>query len=371
MIILVLASLHACGSSSGSRSESEELGGPVVAPEEGVLLGAFAPEAPEDFNADTTTSSIQRLDEKFGKSLSVVELFVDMSDEAGNWIPFPEEEVGLIADLGAIPLISWSGYLFGAVPNGSGYPVWEATGAGEDSRDALLSLPYLAAGEADDYLREWAQAAQDLGTPLIVRWGWEMNGDWWPWGGPANHDYASGQGLTGSELYRQVFEHLRDIFREVGASNVAFMWSPNDWSYPQSEDNPGEAADDWNTYDAYWPGGDDVDWIGLTVYNWPSNNAGQEETFAERAEDVVTTLSDYNKPVCIAEMGAEAGTDQGMWWSETFALLKTDAYAMVRCIVQMETFSFSTEPPTDFQIAADALSSFQAELDNDYLIGRE
>jgi cellulose synthase (UDP-forming) len=50
-------------------------------------------------------------------------------------------------------------------------------------------------------------------------------------------------------LYQQAFRHVVSLFRDEGADNVRFVWSP---------------AGETNALD-YYPGGDVVDYVGLTV----------------------------------------------------------------------------------------------------------
>jgi hypothetical protein len=46
-----------------------------------------------------------------------------------------------------------------------------------------FSLNEVVAGTWDPYIDKWADAARDFGHPLIVVFGVEMNGTWFPWSG--------------------------------------------------------------------------------------------------------------------------------------------------------------------------------------------
>ena len=46
-----------------------------------------------------------------------------------------------------------------------------------------FNLPDILAGKWDAYIDQWADAARDYGKPLLVTWGLEMNGIWFPWSG--------------------------------------------------------------------------------------------------------------------------------------------------------------------------------------------
>ena len=58
------------------------------------------------------------------------------------------------------------------------------------------------------------------GKPLFVRFAQEMNGDWFPWG----------RGVDGNTArdFRKAWKHVVDLFRFHGATNVRWVWSPNE-----------------------------------------------------------------------------------------------------------------------------------------------
>ena len=45
-----------------------------------------------------------------------------------------------------------------------------------------VSLASIAAGKSDSYLRSYAQAVAAFGFPVILSFGYEMNGNWYSWG---------------------------------------------------------------------------------------------------------------------------------------------------------------------------------------------
>ncbi len=48
-----------------------------------------------------------------------------------------------------------------------------------------MSLASIASGRYDAYLRSYALAVKAFGAPVILSFGHEMNGHWYPWGYPA------------------------------------------------------------------------------------------------------------------------------------------------------------------------------------------
>ncbi|RAX17043.1 hypothetical protein DC347_10525 [Pseudarthrobacter sp. AG30] len=110
------------------------------------------------------------------------------------------------------------------------------------------------------------------GVPVIVRFGHEMNGFWFPW---------SQQPIE----YRAAFTRVADAVH-AGAPGSAMMWAPSyagGYAYPGrlNDAQPGTpdfAALDTNhdgvltiaddPYAPYYPGDAAVDWVGLSLFHW-------------------------------------------------------------------------------------------------------
>src|SRR5207247_7587356 len=92
-----------------------------------------------------------------------------------------------------------------------------------------------------------------------LRWGWEMNGDWEPWSGAQN-----GGSSGGAASFRAAWHHIHDIFSEVGAWNVVWVWSPNSGDLPHAR---------WNHFSNYYPGDRYVDWVGIDGFNWGASHS--------------------------------------------------------------------------------------------------
>ena len=149
----------------------------------------------------------------------------------------------------------------------------------------------ILSGRYDDLIKRNAKALKRFGRPVLLRWGWEMNGDWYAWSAAKNGNDASG--------YVKSWKHLRKIFADQGADNVSWVWSPN-WN-----DRPAEA---WNAKAAYYPGDDQVDWVGVSGYNL------NRETPATLFREI---YGDYSarKPIMLTEVGSvdRGGTTKADW----------------------------------------------------------
>ena len=104
-------------------------------------------------------------------------------------------------------------------------------------------------GSADKRIATAARRLAAHRKPTLLRWGWEMNGNWFTWDGTHNGKKPAG--------YVKAWRRLHRIFHEEGADNVSWVWSPN-WN-----SGPDVA---WNAYQHYYPGDAYVDWVGVSAY---------------------------------------------------------------------------------------------------------
>ncbi|MDX2007669.1 MAG: glycosyl hydrolase [Meiothermus sp.] len=161
------------------------------------------------------------------------------------------------------------------------------------------TLEAILRGDFDAELRAWGQAARAFGTPIIVEWGTEANGDWFSWNGAWN----GGPG-TGPALFREAFRYLVYSMKNQGAYNITWVWHVNASDFPSAS---------WNALENYFPGNDIVDWIGLSVYAAQSQLDPFWYDFGYSLDFVMPRLSKIApyKPVIVAEFGAPKGNPIG------------------------------------------------------------
>jgi beta-mannanase len=108
-------------------------------------------------------------------------------------------------------------------------------------------------------------------------------------------------GTLGSTGYIEAWQHIWTIFRQVGASNVAFVWCPSivspDFAVP------------------YYPGDQYVDWIGVDGYDRQQDPAA---VIAELLPFYQHWMAD-GKPMMIGETGAT--TDQASYLADLASTL--------------------------------------------------
>jgi hypothetical protein len=203
-------------------------------------------------------------------------------------------------------------------------------------------LDEIIAGQHDDLFHMRAQGARDLGVEMFLRWGHEMNGNWYPWAGANNGNAA------GPAKYIAAYRHVHDLFVADGATNVAWVWCPLVADVP---------AEPWNHWSNYYPGDDYVDWVGIDSYNWgTSSSCCTWQSFAELTTDL---YNDYagRKPLIVAEMSsAEVGGDKGAWIDDLHQQLKT-RFTAIRAVVW-----FDINKETDWRIDSSprSLAAYQA-----------
>ena len=184
-------------------------------------------------------------------------------------LSFPTRAVGAIRELGAAPVISLELWL------------WH-------DRETPY-LPLLVEGRFDEELKAWAQAARDEGGPVWLRFGFEMNGNWFSWNGDP-------------ELFVQAWRHVHRLFEEAGAHNVQWLWTPNVTDVPATADNAAPL---------YYPGDDVVDGVGLDGYNFGEHHDEYHvwQSFADVFDEPLAELSRRYpaKPLFIGETGCAPG----------------------------------------------------------------
>jgi hypothetical protein len=246
---------------------------------EPLALGVWVPPVPWDF---TELDDYTRL---VGVAPAIISWYQGWvyNDDPGK-VRFDPAKMDAIVARGATPLLTWE--------------PWDYTL--DRSRPQPAYAPRaIAVGEHDPFVRQWARAAAAWGRPFYLRFAHEMNGDWYPWGtAPGNPNGNSPADFVAA------WRHVHDLFRQEGATNVRWVWSPN-YHYPGlaplAELYPGDAYVDWVALDAYNRG------TGLTGSGWAELAALIRPSY-----DELTALTD--KQLMLAEIGSsEIGGDKAAW----------------------------------------------------------
>ncbi len=214
---------------------------------------------------------------------SVVMFYRDISYDRG----FPSSYAEIIDNTDTIPMISWE---------------WCVWGRDGDYLSDILK------GRFDAYFARWSSDCKKWGRPLFIRPGFEMNGNWFSWGGKP-------------EKFKVVWKHIYKLFKDSGCDNAIWVWSPN---YRSSPDK------DCNRMEEYYPGDEFVDWVGLDGYNWGDENPKRPyfkwETFDDIFSGPLKRIGKLapEKPIMISETGcAESDSNsKGKWIDSLFVHVK-------------------------------------------------
>jgi len=246
----------------------------VLLPEHGAYTGAFMDFG--DAEDDVTLEMIEDFEEMVGKHQAVIASSSYWGEQG-----FPTANLNVVWRYGALPVVFWS--------------PWDKPYEQNRGPDKF-SLNEILAGKWDAYIDKWGDAAREFGHPMIVAFGVEMNGDWFPWSGTYYGGDKWNDELGDSEgpaRFKAAYRYVVDRVRARGASNIQWMFHTNNYSYP---------LDTWNFAPSYYPGSDYVDWLGLSVY-------GQQ--FKDEPNPDIRSLVDWpyqemcgldpKKPIMIAE----------------------------------------------------------------------
>jgi hypothetical protein len=208
-----------------------------------------------------------------------------------------------------------------------------------------------------------------IGVPVIVSFGPDMNGGWNPWAQQPGRYVSAFQAIASAV--------------HADAPGSAMMWAPTyGGGYPFTgggfEAKPGTAdyavldtdhdgtltaADD--PYAPYYPGDESVDWVGMTIMHWGTEEPWTENELPEenKLADLLTGnylgngdesqvpdfYQEYGgahaKPVAIADTGAMYKPDAGgadelaikqAWWSQLFSEQLPARFPQVKMINWLE-----------------------------------
>ncbi|OGX81139.1 hypothetical protein BEN47_19385 [Hymenobacter lapidarius] len=286
-----------------------------------LLVGAY------DNNTVESYERIVALEDSLALKLPIVQFYTAWGSKREQ--VFPMLRAQAISDLGSLPLITWEPWLNDFDPES-----FPRTGPADQVN--VGGLRAIAAGRYDAYLDKWAQDAKAYGQPFFLRFGHEMNDAFrYPWG-PQNNKPAD---------FIAAWRHVVTRFRQQGATNATWVWSPHP-AYPN--------------YAEFYPGHAYVDWIGTTALNYGTVAPWSKwYTFSETLGNAYGELSTYGKPLMISEMGCLAvGGNRAAWFTEALTDLPLK-FPKVKAVV---FFNNSNDVTTTYKALDWSLNNDKATL---------
>jgi len=160
------------------------------------------------------------------------------------------------------------------------------------------TMSEVAAGGSDSYITAFATAVRALNVPIALSFGHEFNGNWYPWGTT---------GTTAAQFVA-AWQHVHDLFAAAGATNVIWIWDPND-IYPAPN----------VSLKQYYPGDSYVDWAAVTGY-WTQGGPNSYGTLYLPTLEEIRTFT--KKPFIIAETSVESGSNQDQSLKDLFSAVE-------------------------------------------------
>jgi Glycosyl hydrolase family 26 len=263
-------------------------------------------------------------------------------DSWGSGQAFPVDAARTLWRHGIMPHYTWEPWNTALGPNDPGQ----------------IHLSDIIAGTWDTYIKARAKEFAAVRLPIMVRWGHEFNGNWYPWGIANNNADPS--------LYVQAYRHVHDLVEAAGARNVQWVWAFNNGSSPDEPYNDPAAA---------YPGDDYVDWVGIDGYNWgfgpswdPAGDhwASFDETFATAYAKARAIAP--QRPVMLGEFAStEDGGDKAQWLADMNAELRSGAYPDLRLLTY---FDLNKEESWSPSSSPAALAAFTSWVQARYMKGR-
>jgi hypothetical protein len=231
------------------------------------LYGVHTPQSP-------LTSEVNAFAAEAGKSPNMVMFFRDLQD------PFPAQAIAESWASGRLPMVTLE-------------PIVKGTDTDQPK------LRDLTNGVYDDVLTAWAQAAAAQHLAFVLRFGQEMNGNWYSWSdgyfGNARGDFVA------------AWRHVHDLFDRAGADQIIWSWSVN-----RVDTLPDK------TLSRVYPGDAYVDWVGISGYYRAESATAPsfDDTFARTLAELKKVAP--TKLVLLTEVGAGTGETNRVAWINSF-----------------------------------------------------
>ncbi len=265
--------------SSASSGKSVQFGLPLIKPlipVSGIYLGAWThPSVSGVANIDSFTTNLTN----FNNSISSSNRKLDIAHIFSTcWTtPAPISNMNTVSSDGGMPLVDW-----GPLPTAISNPNCSSTATLSPS-----SYEQIANGSQDSVIKTYADALKAYNKPVFLRWDWEMN-----------LKDPTHTGLGTSSEFIAAWQHIYNLFQSDGAANVAFVWCPG-------------LSGGLSGFSTWYPGDQYVDWIAIDGYDHHQLGAATFTSNFGGTGGWYETWSSHNKPLMIAENGADSTISGG------------------------------------------------------------
>jgi len=240
-------------------------------------------------NGLTSVSEVKSYEKNYNTHFDIVSFYMAWGD--GNNSLLPASVMDSVYNNGSIPMITWE--------------PWQSRFA----KSAELNEPgkekkvfaNITHGVFDNYLEKFVTQIKSLNKPVFIRFAHEADNPFYPW---------SSKGGNTPEEFKAAWMYVHDFFSQRQANNVVWVWNP--WK-PEA-------------VDAYFPGKDYVDWIGVTNLNYGSYDNSKKWYSMQQLYFPFHRNPIFNSglPVMLAEMGSlRSEGRQNEWFEGAFNAFKS------------------------------------------------
>jgi cellulose synthase (UDP-forming) len=214
--------------------------------------------------------------------------------------------------------VSWAGYTPGellqklqAIQSNGRHPFVTIEPWPERTITSLPSalLGDVVAGKYDRRIQQFALEMAAFRGPVLLSWGHEMENvtGRYPW---ASYNAA---------LYREAYRHFVTTCR-LSAKNIIYVWSP-----------VGDKG-----LERYWPGQQYVDYVGLSVFEFPAFDQAYyhqaTRSFHDQMSEKYARVAKYQKPIVISELGVTGTQEYQLSWLSA-ALRDLGNYPLLEALI--------------------------------------
>lgn len=207
-----------------------------------------------------------------------------------------------------------------------------------DMVTGTVRLRKIANGAYDRAFRTWATEAASWGYPLILRFDFEMNGQWFQWGTRPVVNRNTPASFVAA------WRHVHRIFTRAGATNVGWAWCPNIDPYREM-----------TSVAKLYPGGKYVDWTCLDGYNFGKSWMSFRKLYTHSYRQIIKIAP--TKPMLIGEIAStERGGNKAKWIHSMFQDLGT-RFRHIHGLLWWDKFGFKGSRRLDWPIETSRAAS--------------
>ncbi|MBL3657472.1 glycosyltransferase [Fulvivirga sediminis] len=252
------------------------------------FLGVFLP---DDESGTSSFASVLQLEQSTNMQFGIISTYLAWKPLAQQ--PFPVEYLGNIYEKGAYPMITWEPWL-------DLFPL--------DTNKSIMQSIYQ--GDLDEYLIGMAEEFRKLQKPFFLRFAHEPDNPQYPW-------YSSDD--EAGEEYIKAWRYMHQLMQAQDVRNIIWVYNP--WKAEHAN--------------AYFPGHEYVDWLGVTALNYASEvSVDNWNTFEDIYQPFSRTMPFQSQlPVMLSEFGTLNGRGSSEeWFKKAREILKLK-YPEVKAVV--------------------------------------